>query len=96
MLFMVILTTVLSSEYLLNMLLKAHLALFLGAPEDNFNMTATDNLTSQESFMNGTYFYEKSENFEDAPNFTRIRNMRAISLLAKKDFHFFRLGARQK
>ena len=65
MLFMVILTTVLSSEYLLNLLLKAHLALFLGAPEDNFNMTTSDNLTSQESFMNGTYFYEKSDNFDE-------------------------------
>ena len=61
---MVILTSVLSSDYLLNLLLQAHLTLFLGSPQDNFNMT-TDNLTSQESFMNGTYFYEKSDNFDE-------------------------------
>jgi len=68
MLFMVILTSVLSSEYLVNLLLQANLSLFLGSPQDNLNMT--DNLTadlnnSQESFIDGSYFYEKSENFDE-------------------------------
>lgn len=67
MLFMVVLTSVLSSEYLVNLLLQAHLSLFLGSPQDNYNLT--DNLTadlnnSQESFMDGSYFYEKSDNFD--------------------------------
>ena len=68
MLFMVILTSVLSSEYLVNLLLQAHLSLFLGTPQDNFTMT--DNLTtslnnSQESYIDGSYFYEKSDNFDE-------------------------------
>ena len=67
MLFMVILTSVLSSDYLVNLLLQAHLSLFLGTPQDNFNMT--DNLpafnNSQESFIEGSYFYEKSDNFDE-------------------------------
>jgi len=65
MLFMVIFTSVLSSEYLLNLLLQAHLTLFLGKSQDNFNITTDDNLTSEESFINGTYFYEKSDNFDE-------------------------------
>jgi len=65
MLFMVIVTSVLSSEYLLNLLLQAHLTLFLGKSQDNFNITTDDNLTSEESFINGTYFYEKSDNFDE-------------------------------
>ena len=68
MFFMVILTSVLSSEYLVNLLLQAHLSLFLGSPQDNF--TVPDNLTAdinntQESFIDGSYFYEKSENFDE-------------------------------
>ena len=68
MFFMVILTSVLSSEYLVNLLLQAQLALFLGSPQDNFTMP--DNLTAdlsntQESFIDGSYFYEKSENFDE-------------------------------
>merc|ERR1711988_1074025 len=62
---MVIVTSVLSSEYLLNLLLQAHLTLFLGKSQDNFNITTDDNLTSEESFINGTYFYEKSDNFDE-------------------------------
>ena len=69
MLFMVILTSVFSSEYLVNLLLSAHLALFLG-PLDSKKFNTTRNLTldlnnSQESHINGTYFYEKSENFDE-------------------------------
>jgi len=69
MLFMVILTSVFSSEYLVNLLLSAHLALFLG-PLGGKNASLTKNLTedlnsSQELHINGTYFYEKSENFDE-------------------------------
>ena len=65
---MVILTSVLSSEYLVNLLLQAQLSLFLGSPPDNFTMP--DNLTAdlnntQESYIDGSYFYEKSENFDE-------------------------------
>ena len=69
MFFMPILTSLLSSEYLTNLLLNAHLTMILG-PAKSKNFSLTDNLDldlkdSQESHINGTYFYEKSDNFDE-------------------------------
>jgi len=69
MLFMVVLTSIFSSEYVVNLLLNAHLTMFLG-PLDSKTFNTTSNVTldsndSQESHINGTYFYEKSDNFDE-------------------------------
>ena len=68
MFFMFFITSVLSSEYLINMLLRAHLLLFLGA--DHINSSINSNLTivpdaADEFLFNGTFYYESSDNFDE-------------------------------
>ena len=70
MFFVFFLTSVLNSEYLISILLRANLLLFLG-PE-NVNMTdmsgETDGNVTQEVgdfLVNGTFYYDSSDNFEN-------------------------------
>ena len=64
-------TGVFSSEYLINLLLRATLLLFLG---ENINtrstsnqtfISGTDNLTSEVAHYEGSFFYDHSDNFEN-------------------------------
>ena len=71
MFFMVFLTGVFSSEYLVNLLLRAILLLFLGAENINTRSTSnqtlfsTDNLNSEAPYYEGSFFYDHSDNFEN-------------------------------
>ena len=69
MFFMFFVTSVLSSEYLVNLLMRAHLMMFLG-PENvnmdlNIPMNDTQDLSELDSLYNGTYYYVSSDNFEN-------------------------------
>ena len=76
MLFLGCLTAVFSSEYLLTLLLRAHLLLFLGpgnqqpaAHPANWTAQLQGNLTKSlteagSELINGTYYYESSDNFD--------------------------------
>ena len=71
MFFMFFVTSVLSSEYMVNLLMRAGLMMFLG-PENvemNFN-TQINNDTQdlsglEDPLYNGTYYYVSSDNFEN-------------------------------
>jgi len=71
MFFMVFLTGMFSSEYLVNLLLRANLLLFLGADINTraaSNQTLfsdTDILINDEPLHVGSFYYEHSENFEN-------------------------------
>jgi len=69
MFFMFFVTSVLSSEYLVNLLMRAHLMMFLGAENVNMNMNIpindTQDLSELDSLYNGTYYYVSSDNFEN-------------------------------
>ena len=71
MFFMAFLTGVFSSEYLINLLMRAILLLFLGAENINTrsssNQTSlsTDNLNSEVPYYEGSFFYDHSDNFEN-------------------------------
>ena len=75
MFFMVFMTGVFSSEYLINLLMRATLLLFLGAENINTRSTSnqtfftgTDNLTSTSEaplHYEGSFFYDHSDNFEN-------------------------------
>ena len=71
MFFMAFLTGVFSSEYLINLLLRAILLLFLGAENintrsaSNQTLFSTDNLTSEAPHYEGSFFYDHSDNFEN-------------------------------
>ena len=63
-----LLTSVMSSEYLVRLLIRSQMLLFLG-PEDVYFANNTQELVVSEpfetdSFFNGTFYLESSENFE--------------------------------
>ena len=72
---MVFITGVFSSEYLINLLLRATLLLFLGAENINTCCTkstsnetlliGTDNLPREAHYFEGSFFYDHSDNFEN-------------------------------
>ena len=70
---MVFLTGAFSSEYLINLLLRATLLLFLGAENTNTCCTKsnqtlfsdTDNSTTEAQYYEGSFFYDHSDNFEN-------------------------------
>ena len=67
MFFLFLLTSVMSSEYLVCLLMRAQMLLFLG-PEhaDSLNKTKEINIKPLEEdlFFNGTFYLDSSENFE--------------------------------
>lgn len=71
---MFFLTSVLNSEYLLNILLRANLLLFLGADNvslsdiDVANNNSANDVSALDNDMlliNGTFYYDSSDNFEN-------------------------------
>jgi len=71
MFFMIFLTGMFSSEYLVNLLLRANLLLFLGsdintrAASNQTLFSDTDILINDEPLHVGSFYYEHSENFEN-------------------------------
>ena len=63
-----LITSVMSSEYLVRLLIRSQMLLFLG-PEDVYYANNTQKLVVSEhsetdSFFNGTFYLDSSENFE--------------------------------
>eukprot|EP00091_Calanus_sinicus_P006251 TRINITY_DN16860_c0_g1_i1.p1 TRINITY_DN16860_c0_g1~~TRINITY_DN16860_c0_g1_i1.p1 ORF type:complete len:153 (-),score=17.23 TRINITY_DN16860_c0_g1_i1:2-460(-) len=62
-----LLTPVMSSEYLVRLLIRSQMLLFLG-PEDLHNTTQTHDIVSEpsdtDSFFNGSFHLKSSDNFE--------------------------------
>ena len=67
MFFLFFFTSFLSSEYLMSILLRANLLMFLGANNINSSSTLASNVSVEQttdSLYNGTYYYESSDNFD--------------------------------
>ena len=68
MFFLFFFTSFLSSEYLMSILLRANLLMFLGANNISSSPSLANNNVSLEqttdSLYNGTYYYESSDNFD--------------------------------
>ena len=67
MFFMFFFTSILSSEYLMSLLLRANLLMFLGASNINSSTSLASNISlesADHSLYNGTYYYESSDNFD--------------------------------